>query len=535
MTPRTTRAAPPRTPRRVPSAAAGGAPTAADSPRVIVAWCPDWPVTAAAGDVRTGEAVAVVSGNLVHACSAAARAEGVARGMRVREAQSRCPQLIVVEHEPDRDARMFEPLVEALEELTPGVQVLRPGLVAVRVRGAARYYGGEQPAALVIVQRLDELGAAGARAGIADGIFAAEQAARLGRETVSVVPVDGTPAFLAPLPVSLIDDARLVTLLGRLGIHTLGRFAELPAADVETRFGPQGAWMHRVAGGRDAMAHIARTPPPELDLRVDFEPALDRVDQVAFGVRAAADAFIDALASRRMVCTAIRVELHSDGALSEREWLHPRSFTPSDVVDRVRWQLQGAAQQGAELKAGVTRVVVSPVAVDAVTHHEAGLWGSGADERVHHGLSRVQSLLGHGGVLVPALGGGRTLADRQLTVAWGDRPVAERPADRPWPGGLPKPLPGTVFAARHPVRVLDAAGDELAVDARGALSAPPHTLASGATVRRLDAWAGPWPIDERWWSAEARRMHRLQAVDDTGCAWLLVLDGEGWWAEARYD
>jgi protein ImuB len=27
----------------------------------------------------------------------------------------------------------------------------------------------------------------------------------------------------------------------------------------------------------------------------------------------------------------------------------------------------------------------------------------------------------------------------------------------------------------------------------------------------------------------------VQAVDSTGCAWLLVLDDGGWWAEARYD
>jgi protein ImuB len=96
-------------------------------------------------------------------------------------------------------------------------------------------------------------------------------------------------------------------------------------------------------------------------------------------------------------------------------------------------------------------------------------------------------------------------------------------------------LPGTVFGARHAVHVFGPGGAVVEVDERGALSAAPAELSAGRTVLRIDAWAGPWPIDERWWSADARRAWRFQAVDSTGCAWLLVLDDSGWWAEARYD
>jgi protein ImuB len=268
---------------------------------------------------------------------------------------------------------------------------------------------------------------------------------------------------------------------------------------------------------------------------VVFEPALDRVDQVAFGVRGAADDFVAALTAAKLACTAIRVELDSDsGESSERVWLHPHSFTPADVVDRVRWQLQGA--MAISLGSGVTRVRVSPEAVDAIGNHESGLWGSAPDERIHHGLSRVQSMLGHGAVLMPVVGGGRTLAERQQLVAWGDRAVGTRPVEQPWPGQLPAPLPGTVFLPRHPVHVFADSGEAVTVDDRGTVSAAPTRFsANGASMRPLVAWAGPWPIDERWWSADAVSAWRFQAVDDTGCAWLLALDAAGWWAEARYD
>jgi protein ImuB len=94
-----------------------------------------------------------------------------------------------------------------------------------------------------------------------------------------------------------------------------------------------------------------------------------------------------------------------------------------------------------------------------------------------------------------------------------------------------------VFSPRRPVHVTDEHGEPVTVDERGGLSASPSAFSPDGIARLgLAAWAGPWQLDERWWSPDtARRVHRFQAVDDTGCAWLLALDASGWWAEARYD
>ena len=94
------------------------------------------------------------------------------------------------------------------------------------------------------------------------------------------------------------------------------------------------------------------------------------------------------------------------------------------------------------------------------------------------------------------------------------------------------------YEVPRPLRVEDARGRPVAVDARGTLSASPAVLVSQTGARRdLTAWAGPWPLDERWWDqAAARRTQRFQAVDTAGEAWLLELDEAGeWWAAGRYD
>lgn len=517
--------------------------------RTMVLWSPDWPITAAsrANGFTESATVALIEKGLVFACSAAARAEGVKRGQRVREAQARCTGLIVVPYEPILDARAFEPVIAAIEAMVPGVQLLRPGTCAIRSRGPARYFGGEKAAAIGLIGVLAQLGIPGTRVGIADGPFAAQQAARRMSvanssrpSDVTIVPGGASPEFLAPLPVGLLGDPVLVTLLQRLGIRTMAGFAALGVEDVRDRFGEPAAWLHSLASGFDGRAVDARIPPKHLDVEIEFEPPLDRVDQVTFAVRSTADRFITALTAEKLVCTAVQVQIDTErGDLSERSWLHPRSFSASDVVDRVRWQLQGSGEIDAGLRSAVVRVRLVPESVDSIGNHEHGLWGTAPDERIHHGLSRVQSMLGHGAVLTAAVGGGRMLAERQRLVAWGDREDTKATAAQPWPGHLPSPAPATVFAVPHPVHVFADNGESVTVDERGALSAAPARFSStGAarSLREITAWAGPWIIDQRWWDESAsQRASRFQVVDSEGSAWLLVLDGDHWLLEAKYD
>jgi protein ImuB len=535
--------------------------------RSLVLWFPDWPVTAllrdrgvavrgdavldGASPAEAAAPIAVIDKGAVIACSASARAEGVRRGQRKRDAQAHCARLEVVASDPARDQRMFAPVVACIEQLAPGVQPLRAGLCALRARGPARYYGGEDAAAASILTALGERGldgrgeGGGARAGIADGPFTAEQAARAAAsvraaERVLVVPPGESGAFLAPLSVAFLDGAledapNLSNLLGRLGVHTLGDFAALEPDRVRERFGDRGLRLHALAGGADSRPVRPRTPPPELHREVAFEPPLEIAEQVAFGIRIAADDFIAGLGAIDLVCTELRVELTGDrGERSERVWLHPGSFDAAAVVDRVRWQL---GEDIDTLRTGVSLVRISPEAVDAASHHRPAIFGAGPEERVHHALSRVQAMLGHRGVVTPEVGGGRWLGERQVLVPWGDRAVVAKERARPWPGSLPSPLPATVFPEARPVEVTAGGGGEVRVDERGVLTAAPALLTESGRRRAIVSWAGPWPVDERSWDAvRRRRAHRFQVIDVDQTAWLLVRDEDGSWsAEGRYD
>lgn len=117
------------------------------------------------------------------------------------------------------------------------------------------------------------------------------------------------------------------------------------------------------------------------------------------------------------------------------------------------------------------------------------------------------------------------------------RKAARQIALPPWPGRLPRPAPAMVPARPAPAVVLDAAGRPVGVSARLELSGPPVTV----TVERgapaeIVGWAGPWPVDERWWAAgEARRQARFQVMLAGGRAMLLSLASGHWLVEAVYD
>jgi protein ImuB len=508
--------------------------------RSIVLEVPDWPVMAylrSIGDGASGAAappIAIVHGNTVMACSPAARAEGVQVGRRRRDAQARCPELRIVPEDLARDHREYLPVIRAVEERAPGVHVVRPGLCALRARGPARYYGGEREAVRVLREVHAGLGFAEVRGGVADGLFTAQQAARRagGDDRMRVIPPGASAPFLAPLSVTELDDPDLADLLIRLGVRTLAAFAAFDETQVQARLGERGVRLRALAGGADSSPVTPSPPPPELERAIAFEPPLDSADQVAFAVRTTAEAFIAAVDVAGLVCTEVRIELtDEEGGRSERVWQHPACFSAAEIVDRVRWQLEGAG-----LSARVARVQIAPEAVDAANRHQPGLFGRGSDERLHHALSRVQALLGHTGVVTPAIGGGRWLAERQVLVPWGDRGPSPEVRSRPWPGSLPRPRPTTVFPRPVPVEVRAADGGPVEVDDRGVLTSAPDVLLTDGTTNTVVAWTGPWPIKEREWDAtRRRRAERFQVLDDEQNAWLLVREDGRWWAEGRYD
>lgn len=526
-------------------------------------WCPHWPVVVAGA--APGEPVMVLHGNRVVAHSPAAATEGVAVGQRRREAQARCPAVRIEHYDPARDARAFEGVVQAIAAMVPRVEITEPGTLTFMARGPSRYFGGDAAMAITVTRTANESighedsGRFGL--GVADGRFAAGVAARCAaRSGEPVVIGAGQQAaadFLAPLSVRLLTTvagvpAEFVELLGRLGVHDLGAFAALAAVDVAARFGPLGAFSHCLASGGDERLPGTHDPPVGLAVQRVFEQPVHHSDALVFVARQLAEEVVGQLAADGRVCTRLLVSAETEhGETSERAWYRSSGLNAAAMVERVRWQLEAWAVQET-LTAGVTLLRLDPIEVRSDDGVQLGLWGgrTQADEWAVRAVARMVAIAGEQHVLVPTSQGGRHPHEAYAWVPAVSVDLLETGAralasDLPWPGRLPLPSPAIVHTRSHPVEVLDAAGSAVRVTGRGAVSAAPAVVRSGVmrsgdgrsnvTNEVVDAWAGPWPVEERWWDlSRSRRMARFQVVTRSGRLLLLAIERGQWWLTAEY-
>lgn len=541
--------------------------SASDTVRTAVVWVPDWPVVAAAAVAGLAPAapVAVVDARAVVAVGAAARRAGVRRGMRRRHAQETCPGLVLLPADDARDARGFEAVAAAVEQVVAGLEVARPGLLLLPADGAARFHGSETELARLLVERVAHDTGHECRAGVADGVLAAVLAAREDR----VVPAGGSPAFLAPRPLSdLVHFAltpertaaliELADLWDRLGLRRVADLTALDPHAVASRFGTEGVWARRVGRGEDVRPPARRRPEADLEATCELDPPASRVDSAAFAARRVAAELHAALVARGATCARVRITARrGDGREHVRTWRTDDAalggLTAARLTDRVRWQLEGWLAAGGDdvahedPDAGLVRLTVTAEHLLDAGSHQEGLWGSaqGSALRALRALDRVQGLLGADAVLAARLQGGRTARDRVSLAPWGEERPVSRPLDRPWPGALPPPAPTHVLADPVEVVLHDPAGRPVVVDRRLAVSGPPARLlpgpsaTSGTPAGEVLAWAGPWPLAQRWWREDAERRVHVQAVvrDAEGATHALLLAGATgrWWWEAGYD
>src|ERR1700756_3879152 len=533
----------------------------------------DWPAVAAAaaaGQSATAP-VAVTLANRVIACSSAARAAGVRRGLRRREAAARCPQLHVVTADADRDARFFEGVIAAgwrqlhvvaadadrdarffegviaaVDDLVPRAEVLRPGLLVLPVRGAARYFGSEQQAAERLTDAVAAAGAGG-QVGVADQLSTAVFAARAGR----IVQAGGDARFLSALSIrqlatepSLSGPGRddLADLLWRMGVRTIGQFAALPRTDVASRFGADAVSAHRFARGEPERGPSGREPPAELDAMLDCDPPIDRVDAAAFAGRSLARTLHQTLMAAGVGCTRLAVHaVTANGEELTRVWRCAEPLTEDATAARVRWPMAGWLSNRTALDrptAPMTLLRVQAVEVVSAGALQLPLWGGLGDEdrmRARRALVRVQGLLGPEAVQGPVLAGGRGPAERITLTPLGDEPVPRADPGLPWPGQLPEPSPAVLLD--DPVELLDAQRNPIRVTNRGMFSADPARLIARGGDDQLSWWAGPWPVDERWWDPDLAkgRTARAQVMLEDERAFLLCYRQRRWYLEGSYE
>ena len=224
----------------------------------------------------------------VWAASPEARAAGVGVAMSPRQAQTRCPDVLLQPLDLAMCEETQNRFVETLAGWELPVEPLGWGLAYLDLHLLARQADDVRPLAVEMGRQIRRaLGDALVPAlGWDSGKFTARAAAahtQPGR--VRLVDKAQEVSFLTPLPITLLPlPGQALQQLQWLGIRTLGEFAKLPATAVWQRFGQAGKLAQQWASGRDVRPVQNDAPALLPVVTVDIDPPTGLLPPVAAAV-----------------------------------------------------------------------------------------------------------------------------------------------------------------------------------------------------------------------------------------------------------
>jgi protein ImuB len=466
------------------------------------------PLAIAAGPGPRAELVAV--------SPEAARA-GVRPLTSVVHGRASCAALVVRVLSPAQGRAARDALLDAALSTSPRAELAPPAsgahaaeaAVFVDARGVAALFRSEAGFAGALAERARRLGlparvAVAASRGVAQ--VAARQLAYAGGGDVRVIAPGEEAAFLAPLPLDLLDpDDAQAEAFSRLGLRRVADLLRLPERALGLRLGPGIRPLLALARGK------GRAPPPtapaeaRLEEAADLEAPLDRLEPLGFVLRGLLDRLAERLACRGLAFGDLELTLRLEGGGCDAR----RVGMAAPTLDlRVALRLALLALESAPPTAAVEAVAVAS-AGRAVRGDQLDFFrpAGPAPAALARTLAELAALVGAERVGAPAV------ADDHHPGAYGLEPFRTQAAGAA-AAAAPAPPASPALAVRAlrpplPARVRVAAGR-------------PAWLESALANGRIERAAGPWRTSGRWWSAEERFAfdHYDVATDD---GWLVRL------------
>lgn len=245
---------------------------------------------------------------------------------------------LAIEQPDGSTLRQTIALSDALEAMCPFTEVVRLGLFVMPLRGPSRFFGGDDAVLAMVRQCVLDVVGAEVKLGVAEGLFCAELAAH--REVL--VPRGASDAFRRAQPLEVLGRKDLAITCQRLGLHTLGAFADLEPARVAERFNQHALVLHRVARGELTELESQRDRRLARRLaQLRGESDLFEEQQGFFGQRGAEDDRAEAAARRvrhRLGAEAIVVaNLHGGRGPEDRATLVPWGSPATVLRDHAPW------------------------------------------------------------------------------------------------------------------------------------------------------------------------------------------------------
>jgi hypothetical protein len=261
---------------------------------------------------------------------------------------------------PDADAAAFEPMLDALDDLSPRIEAVDLGVALVDITGLGPMWGPERKIAARAVMLARGVAPLAVRAGIGDNRWMASLAARLARFERPEAPA----AFrtlerdeLPELPLTLLPaDAAMRQRFVLFGLTQMRQLAELPRSAVGAQFGAAGERLQALARGQDPRPLVPRRRPERVEAGMTFDPPLEGVGAVALTLRRLSAELCERLGERHLAPgrAVLALQLEDAPAVRVAQPFPQPALEPDWIARLLLSRLEAAARARSCREVGLT-------------------------------------------------------------------------------------------------------------------------------------------------------------------------------------
>lgn len=499
--------------------------------RVACLRVPDLPLAARlrASPELCGRPVVIASGPdgraEVVSVSPEAAGAGVRRLATVAHARAACADLRVRVASPALERAARETLLDAGLSCAPRAELapLVPGIfgaeacVFVDASGCAALFRSEAGFAAALAGRAESLGLVGGVAVAGSRTPARIAARRLAPGEVRVIASGREAAFLARLPLELLDpDDAVLESLTRFGVRSVRELLALPTRALGSRLGPDVLTLIERARGAQVEAPLPEAGPDRLVEAIDLDHEIERLEPLVFVLQGLLSRLLARLEARRLACggLGLRLELEGGGRAAHRVGLAAPTLDRRVLVRLLAQALESHPPRAAVLAAALEAEGLALRSDQLDLFRPSGP----APATLGRTLAELQALCGEARIGTP-----RPADDHRP-----DR-FEMAPFQPPAPASSEPPPPPVLAtrALRPPVPA------EVRLRGRG-----PGWIRSAVARGEVHHLAGPWRVTGGWWSPESRYAYDyfdVQTSDGTLARLRFDHLNRCWHVDAVYD
>jgi protein ImuB len=457
----------------------------------------DQPLVVASGPDARAEIVAL---------SAAALAAGVRGWSSVAQARAACPELHVRVASPALERAARDTLLDVALSLSPRIAAApratgpfaSEGAVFLDAAGVERLFHSERGFASALAARAERQGLPGVVSLASSrtvALLVARHIAGEGPGTIQVLSPERESAWLAPLPLDLLDpDDALAASLTRFGVRTVRDLLRLPRRALAGRLGPPILELIARARGESVETALPEPKSRRVEEAMDLEDPISSLEPLSFVLRGLLSRLTERLDMRGLACGHLDLQLRLEGGIQDAR----RIGVASPTLDaRVLLRLIGLSLTEQPPRAALESLSVATEGHPRRTDQLDLFRPRGPDpSELRQTLSELESLFGEGRV------GSPQVPDTHHPTAFELKPFEpptevqssrhSQPQRAETNTNVPPRLPA-VRAVRPPVMA------EVRID-----HGRPGHIRSAISHGHVIVASGPWRTTGHWWS-ETRR------------------------------